>query len=90
VIPSAYFEADHPLSPPFTGRQFTNDEVYRAGHEQQELRHGNEFTLGIYHYTRMRYDRAREQLAKLRQTYPAGASGATFPTTPEPLPGAVQ
>jgi hypothetical protein len=89
VIPSAYFEADFPQSPPFAGRQFTNDEVYRAGHEQQELRHGNESALGIYHYTRMRYDRAREQLAKLRQTYPAGASGATFPTTPEPLPGVV-
>jgi hypothetical protein len=89
VIPSAYFEAGFPQSPPFTGRQFTNDEVYRAGHEQQELRHGNEFALGIHHYTRMRYDRAREQLATLRNTYPAGASGATFPVTPEPLPEVV-
>jgi CotH kinase protein len=86
VIPSAYFEADFPQSPPFTGRQFSNAEVYRAGHEQQELRHGSEFVLGIHHYTRMRYDSAREQLAELRQAYPAGAGGATFPTAPEPLP----
>jgi hypothetical protein len=86
IIPSAYFEAGLPNSAPFTGRQFTNDEVYRAGHEQQELRHGNEFALGIYHYTRMRYDRARKQLATLRHTFPAGASGATFPTTAETLP----
>ncbi|NMO49897.1 hypothetical protein HH310_01605 [Actinoplanes sp. TBRC 11911] len=86
VIPSAYFEADFPNSKPFTGRQFTNDEVYRAGHEQQELRHANEFALGVYHFTRMRYDRARQQLATLRRTFRAGASGATFPATPESLP----
>jgi hypothetical protein len=65
-------------SAPFTGRQFTNDEVYRAGHEQFELRHANEFVLGIYQYARMRYDGAREQLAALRDRYPAGASGAQF------------
>jgi hypothetical protein len=34
----------------------------------------------------MRYDRAREQLATPRHTYPAGASGAQFPVKPEPLP----
>ncbi|MFF5290369.1 CotH kinase family protein [Paractinoplanes globisporus] len=79
VIPSAYFEADFPNSAPFTGRQFTNDEVWRAGHEQQELRHANEFVLGVYHYARMRCDRARSQLAALRAEYPAGASGALFP-----------
>jgi hypothetical protein len=50
------------------------------------LRHGNEFALGTFHYTRMRYDRARKQLATLRHTFPAGASGATFPTKPETLP----
>jgi CotH kinase protein len=86
VIPSAYLEADFPNSAPFTGRQFTNDEVYRAGHDQQELRKGSEFALGVFHYARMRCDRAREQLADLRRTYPAGASGAAFPATLEPLP----
>lgn len=83
VVPSAYFEASFPGSPPFTGRQFTNDEVYRAGHEQQELRHANQFVLGIHHYARMRYDSAREQLASLRGKYPAGASGAHFPAGEE-------
>ena len=78
VTPSAYYEANFPASAPFTGRQFTNDEVYRAGHEQFELRHANEFVLGIYHYARMRCDSAREQLAALRDRYPAGASGARF------------
>ena len=42
--------------------------------------------LGIYHYVRMRYDRARSRLAELRPTYPTGASGASFPTVEEPLP----
>src|SRR4051812_21710651 len=86
VVPAAYFEADFPGSPPFTGRQFTNDEVYRAGYAQQELRHADEFALGIYHYVRMRHDSARAQLEGLRATYPAGASGAQFPGALEPLP----
>jgi CotH kinase protein len=86
VATSAYLEADFPQSQPFTGRQFTNDEVYRAGYTQQELRHGNEFALGVYHYTRMRYDSARKQLASLRTTYPAGASGADFTGAVEPVP----
>jgi len=86
VIPSAYLEADFPNSPPFTGRQFTNDEVYRGGYVQQELRHANAFVLGIHHYVRMRYASAREQLAILRKTYPAGASGAQFTGTVESVP----
>jgi hypothetical protein len=86
IIPSAYFEADFPNSTPFTGRQFTNDEVYRSGYVQQELRHANAFVLGIYHYVRMRYDSARAQLATLRATFPAGASGGQFPGTLEPVP----
>jgi hypothetical protein len=86
VVPSAYFEADFPYSAPFTGRQFTNDEVYRAGYVQQELRHADEFALGIYHYVRMRHDSARAQLASLRSTFPSGASGAQFPGTLESLP----
>ncbi|WP_433362116.1 CotH kinase family protein [Actinoplanes sp. CA-142083] len=86
VVPSAYFEADLPNSAPFTGRQFSNDEVYRAGHEQQELRHDKQFVLGVYHYARMRCDSAREQLSALRTRYPAGASGAHFPAVPGNLP----
>ena len=86
VLALARAQADFQNSPPFTGRQFTNDEVYRAGYTQQELRHGNEFALGIHHYVRMRYDSAREQLTILRKTYPAGASGAQFTGTVEPLP----
>ena len=43
--------------------------------------------LGVYHYVRMRYDRARQQLAELRRDYPAGASGASFTGKLEALPG---
>jgi hypothetical protein len=86
VSRGAYLESDTPYGWPFTGRQFTNDEVYRSGVTQEELRHGDEFALGVHHYVRMRYDSAREQLDRLRRTDPSGSSGATFPTTPEPLP----
>ncbi len=84
---AAYLESDTPNGAPFTGRQFTNDEVYLAGNKQNELRHGNAKIEGIYHYVRMRYDSAREQLATLRTTYPRGASGATFSGALESLPG---
>ncbi len=87
VSRGAYLEADTPYGAPFTGRQFTNDEVYRNGFTQQELRHGEEFALGIHHYVRMRYDTARAQLTQARGADPSGSSGATFPTSPEPLPG---
>jgi len=87
VSRAAYLELDSPHGVPFTGRQFTNDEVYRSGFGQQELRHGNAMILGIHHYVRMRHDRAREQLAALRRTHPSGASGARFSGVPEPLPG---
>ena len=60
---SAYLESDSPYGAPFTGRQFTNDEVFRNGFAQYELRHGEEFALGIHHYVLMRYDSARTQLA---------------------------
>ncbi|HZC73233.1 MAG TPA: CotH kinase family protein [Jatrophihabitans sp.] len=78
VVPTAYLESDTPSGSPFTGRQFTNDEVYRSGFEQFELRHGPAFILGIHHYVRMRYDRARSQLQDLRRQDPAGSSGAAF------------
>jgi hypothetical protein len=85
---AAYLEADTPWGQPSTGRQFTNDEVYRAGCQQEELRHGDAHVEGIVHYVRMRRDRAREQLAGLRATFPSGASGATFTGVMEPLPDA--
>jgi hypothetical protein len=87
VCHAAYLESDTPHGATFTGRQFSNDEVYLCGNKQHELRHGDAKIEGIYHYVRMRYDSAREQLATLRRTYPHGASGATFPGVPEALPG---
>ncbi|MGW0905658.1 CotH kinase family protein [Streptomyces sp. NPDC002853] len=86
ISSAAYGESTSPHGQPFTGRQFTNDEVYRAGFRQWELSRGSQFTYGIFHYTRMRYDHARQQLAELRKTYPNGASGATFPGAMEVLP----
>ncbi len=83
---AAYLEADTPYSPPFTGRQFTNDEVYLTGCMQNETRRGEAKVEGIVHYVRMRCDSARQQFAALRKAYPNGASGATFPGVIEPLP----
>ncbi|MCF3121815.1 CotH kinase family protein [Streptomyces arenae] len=86
VSSAAYAESATPDGQPSTGRQFTNDEVYRAAYRQWELSRGAQFTYGVYHYTRMRYDSARAQLAELRKTYPNGASGAVFPGAMEVLP----
>jgi hypothetical protein len=46
---AAYLESDTPHGKPFTGRQFSNDEVYLSGSKQNELRHGNAKIEGIYH-----------------------------------------
>jgi hypothetical protein len=89
VSQSTYLEADAPNMPAFTGRQFTNDEVYRAGYAQEFLRHGNSSIQGVYHYGRMRFDSAWAQLKDLRATYPAGASGADFGRPSEPASVAV-
>jgi hypothetical protein len=86
VSQAAYLESDTPYGQPFTGRQFSNDEVYRSGCQHDELRRGNAKVEGIRHYVRMRYDSARGQLATLRATHPAGASGATFSGMMEPPP----
>jgi len=86
---AAYLESDTPHGAPFTGRQFTNDEVYRAGCDQWELRHADAHIEGIYHYVRMRYDSARAQLAELRRTHPRGGSGATFAAAPAPEPARI-
>ena len=79
ISSAAYLESDTRDGPPFTGRQFTNDEVYLAGFKQYELQKGQAKIEGLVHYTRMRYDSARIQLKQLRSTYPRGASGASFP-----------
>jgi hypothetical protein len=86
VSQAAYLESDTPHGRAFTGRQYSNDEVYRSGCLQHELRHGDTKAEGICHYVRMRYDSARRQLATLRETHPAGASGATFSGMMEALP----
>jgi len=86
VRQAAYLESATPYCPPFTGRQFTNDEVYWSGCQQNELRHGQEKAEGIIHYVRMRRDSARQQLEQLRRTIPRAAGRAAFPAVTEPLP----
>src|SRR6266540_3022686 len=70
VCQAAYLESATPYGQPFTGRQFTNDEVYLTGCKQNELRHGQEKAEGIVHYVRMRRDSARQQLEQLRKETP--------------------
>lgn len=83
---AAYLESATPYGQPFTGRQFTNDEVYLSGCKQNELRHGQEKADGIIHYVRMRYDSARQQLDQLRKQTPRAIGGHGFPDTMESLP----
>ena len=83
VRQAAYLESRTPYGQPFTGRQFTNDEVYLSGCKQNELRHGNEKVEGIVHYVRMRRDSARRQLRQLRKTTPRATDPAAFATTLE-------
>jgi len=86
VSHAAYLESATPHGQPFTGRQFTNDEVYLSGCKQNELRHGQEKAEGITHYVRMRYDSARRQLEWLRKQTPRAAGPASFPAALEPQP----
>jgi hypothetical protein len=83
VRQAAYLESGTPYSRPFTGRQFTNDEVYSTGCQQRGLRHGRKKMEGIVHYVRMRRDSARAQLKRLRQTTPRVVDD--FPETMEQL-----
>ena len=85
---AAYLESATPYGQPFTGRQFTNDEVYLSGCQQNELRHGQEKAEGIIHYVRMRHDSARHQLEQLRKETPRANDSGRFPATVEPLPSA--
>ena len=75
-----------PNGQPFTGRQFTNDEVYRSGWKQYELRHGKEKAEGIIHYVRMRHDSARQQLEQLRGPRPGPTAARASRPRLEPLP----
>ena len=86
VHQAAYLESATPYGQPFTGRQFTNDEVYLSGCKQNELQRGQEKAEGIIHYVRMRRDSARQQLEQLRTATPRATSGAGFPATMEQLP----
>jgi hypothetical protein len=86
VSQAAYLESASPYGQPFTGRQFTNDEVYRSGCMQYELRHGKEKAEGIIHYVRMRRDSARQQLGQLRAATPRASDRAGFPSVMEPVP----
>ena len=87
VRQAAYLESDTPYGAPFTGRQFTNDEVYWSASKQKEVQHDKARIVGILNYVGMRYDSARAQLKELRKTNPRGAGADEFPATMEPLPG---
>jgi hypothetical protein len=86
VQTAAFLEADGMDMAPHTGRQWTNNEVLNNGLLFNELTRGNFHADGILHYVRMRHDNVKDQLAKLRQRFPKGSSGATFPAKPEALP----
>jgi hypothetical protein len=86
VRDSAFLEADGPTAVPHTGRQWTNDQVYWNGFMHHELRSGDQVTLGILHFARLRSAAARDQLRAWRMTYPRGGSGATFPAALPKLP----
>ena len=83
VCQAAYLESNTPTGQPFTGRQFTNDEVYRSGWKQYELAHGKEKAEGIIHYVRMRHDSARQQLKQLRAATPRANGSTGFPAAME-------
>jgi len=86
VCQAAYLESATPYCQPYTGRQFTNDEVYLSGCQQNELRHGQEKAEGIIHYVRMRRDSARQQLEQARKETPRAAGRASFAAAMELLP----
>jgi hypothetical protein len=86
VRQAAYLESDTPYGRPFTGRRYSNDEVYQSGCRQRELQHGKKNIEGIVHYVRMRHDSARAQLKWLRRTMPRIIDG--FPPGVKQLPRA--
>jgi len=72
---AAYLESDTPWGRPFTGRQFSNDQIYWSGYRQHEVRQGRKKAEGIVHYVRMRRDSARAQLRQIRRTMPRRIDG---------------
>ena len=72
---AAYLESDTPSGQPFTGRRYSNQEVYLSACRQHELGHGKKQMEGIVHYVRMRHDSARAQLKQLRRTMPRTVDG---------------
>jgi hypothetical protein len=75
VRQAAYLESDTPYGRPFTGRRYSNDEIYQSACRQRELRHGKKKIEGIVHYVLMRHDSARAQLKQLRRTIPRTVDG---------------
>jgi len=86
VRKASYLESTTPNGRPFTGRKFTNHEVYWCGYRQRELKRGRAKIVGIVHYVRMRRDSIRAQLKELRKTMPCATDSREFPATMEPLP----
>jgi hypothetical protein len=86
VRQAAYLESATPDGRPFTGRRFSNHEVYWNGWRQHELRQGKVRIEGILHYVRMRRDSAQAQLKQLRRTIPRAAASGDFPGAMESLP----
>lgn len=73
---AAFLESDSATAAPHTGRQFTNDQVYWNGFKGDELNFAGAKILGIKHFTKMRHDHVRRQIAGLRARFPK--TGETF------------
>jgi hypothetical protein len=86
ISSAAFLESNTPTGAPHTGRQFTNDEVFRAVVQSQTITHGMAHIPGVTDYLQRRVANAREQLEAWRMRFPKGSSGVTFPVTLEPLP----
>lgn len=86
VRQAAHQESETPHGPPFTGRGYSNHEVYWNAARQSELRRGSKKVDGIVHYVRMRRDSARAQLEQLRKSLPRSTRSTDFPSAMEPLP----
>jgi hypothetical protein len=86
VRQAAYQESETPHGRPFTGRRYTNHEIYLNSYRQYEIHDIPRKIEGIVHYVRMRHDSAREQIEQFRKDLPRSACIGDFPSTVEPLP----
>ncbi|MBN1948001.1 MAG: CotH kinase family protein [Bradymonadales bacterium] len=84
--PSALLEAEEDDSQPFTGRQFTNNQLVQNGYEGRELWQDNNHSLGILQYVHLRRQSVESQLVQWRQRFPTGSSGVSFPQQPGEIP----